>query len=369
MLNKKKILCILQLAPPVHGASMINGYLVSSDLINQNFNLEVINLQFNKSIKKLEKFSISKIFKALGYTFTIVKKMAGFSPDLVYYTISTKGFSFYRDAFYILIIKLFRSKIVLHFHSKGLKPDAQGNFIKKFLYSRILKTSSNICLSTSLKPDIEIVAKSVPYIVPNGIPEFSNHAADKVTEANPVPVILYLSNYIESKGILILIEALGILKKQHHSFNVRLVGAPGDVDLVMLNKLILDNNLSSSVNVTGPLYDENKFTELRKADMFVFPTYNDAFPLVLLEAMQFRLPVISTFEGGIPDMVRNNVNGILVEKKNAVMLAEKIAGLLDNPTLRKSMGNSGYQAFKENYTLQHFETNMYKTFNEILGDS
>ena len=100
---KKKILCILQLAPPIHGASMINGYLVSSDLINQNFNLEIINLQFNKSIKKLEKFSIAKVFKALGYTFTIVNKMTGFKPDLVYFTISTKGFSFYRDALYFLL--------------------------------------------------------------------------------------------------------------------------------------------------------------------------------------------------------------------------------------------------------------------------
>jgi glycosyltransferase involved in cell wall biosynthesis len=369
MLNKKKILCILQLAPPVHGASMVNGYLISSDLINQNFKLEVINLRFNKSIKKLEKFSIAKILKALGYTFTILKKMTGFAPDLVYYTISTKGFSFYRDAFYILIIKLFRSKIVLHFHSKGLKPDAQGNFMKKFLYGRILKNSSCICLSMSLKRDIELVAGSVPYIVPNGIPELSNHVPDKILQVDPVPVILYLSNLIESKGILILIEALGILKKQDYHFNARLVGAPADVDMETLNKLILTNNLSSSVNVTGPLYNEDKFTEFRKADMFVFPTYNDAFPLVLLEAMQFRLPVISTFEGGIPDMIRNNINGILVEKKNTLMLADKIAGLLVNPLLRKSMGNSGYQAFKENYTLKQFEANMYKTFNEILGDS
>ncbi len=366
---KKKILCILQLAPPIHGASMINGYLVSSDLINQNFNLEIINLQFNKSIKKLEKFSIAKVFKALGYTFTIVNKMAGFKPDLVYFTISTKGFSFYRDALYLFIIKLCRCKIVLHFHSKGLNPDAHGNFIKKFLYSLILKNSSNICLSTRLRTDIEKVSGSVPYVVPNGIPEFSNHVSDYIPEANTIPVILYLSNYIESKGILILIEALGILKKQNYSFNARLVGAPGDIDVEMMNKLILINNLSSSVNVTGPLYNENKLAEFRKADMFVFPTFNDAFPLVLLEAMQFRLPVISTFEGGIPDMIRNNVNGILVEKKNAVMLADKIAGLLVNPPLRKSMGNCGYQAFKENYTLQHFETNMYKTFKEILGES
>ena len=221
--------------------------------------------------------------------------------------------------------------------------------MKKFLYGRVFKNTACICLSPILKPDIEKVAGSQPYIVPNGIPEFNTHMPEKTPENHSEPQILYLSNYIQSKGILILIEALGILKKRDYTFNARLVGAPGDVDMEMLNELIILNNLSSSVTATGPLYDENKIAEFRNADMFVFPTYydNEAFPLVLLEAMQFSLPVISTFEGGIPDMIRNNVNGILVEKKNAVVLADKIAGLLVNPPLRKSMGNSGYQVLKK----------------------
>jgi glycosyltransferase involved in cell wall biosynthesis len=99
------------------------------------------------------------------------------------------------------------------------------------------------------------------------------------------------------------------------------------------------------VEITGPRYGEEKYGELRKADLFVFPTYNDAFPLVTLEAMQFALPVISTNEGGVPDIVNDGETGFLVERQNVEQLAEKIALLLQNKELRQMMGQKGYERF------------------------
>jgi glycosyltransferase involved in cell wall biosynthesis len=83
--------------------------------------------------------------------------------------------------------------------------------------------------------------------------------------------------------------------------------------------------------------------------------------------MQFGLPVISTFEGSIPDIVINNETGFLVETQNAQMLAEKIAILLKDKDLRIEMGKKGYERFINNYTLNHFENSMNKTFWKILG--
>ncbi len=74
------------------------------------------------------------------------------------------------------------------------------------------------------------------------------------------------------------------------------VGAPFDVTIEMLEKMINKHNLTENAKVTGPMVGHNKYQQLQQADLFVFPTYNEAFPLVILEAMQFRLPVISTFE-------------------------------------------------------------------------
>ena len=111
---------------------------------------------------------------------------------------------------------------------------------------------------------------------------------------------------------------------------------------------------------------DEKYLEFQKADIFVFPSFNDAFPLVILEAMQFSLPVISTFEGSIPDIIIDNVTGFLVETHNAYRLAERIAILLKDKDLRIEMGKKGYERFINNFTLSHFENNMNKTFQSIL---
>jgi len=204
--------------------------------------------------------------------------------------------------------------------------------------------------------------------VPNGIilhPEYTKTIPSKEEYSTK---ILFLSNYSCTKGVLTLMDALNILNKQGLKFKVRLVGAPLDLTIEFLKNLSEKYKLSEIVEVTGPLYDDQKIREFQNADIFVFPTYynNEAFPLVLLEAIQFGLPVISTFEGGIPDIVLNNETGFLIESQNAVILAEKIAILLNDKDLSIKMGKKGYERFINNYTIDHFENNMKSVFQNIL---
>jgi glycosyltransferase involved in cell wall biosynthesis len=367
--QKNKILLIVQLPPPVHGASVMNNYLVSSEKLKNKFNLEIINLQFIRKIEEITRFSLRKIYKSIYYSFEIIRKISVHKPDLVYFTLSLSGYALYRDAFYVFLIKLLRKKIVFHLHGKGIKSEMKKNAVKKYLYQLVFRNTYVICLSQSLTKDIEDVNKSIPFVVPNGIQQRKPIVEKKSSDEGYIPQILYLSNYMRDKGITVLIDALKILKDQGYVFNSRLVGAPIDLKTEFLHKLINDNNLSDCVQITGPLYDKEKTDELNNADLFVFPTRypNEAFPLVILEAMQFGLPVISTYEGGIPEMVVDNRTGFLVESQNPQMLAEKIAILLNDKDMRTEMGKQGLQRFIANYTLERFETDMINTFNSILS--
>ena len=368
-IKSRKILCILQLPPPLHGASLMNNYVINSEVIRNSFDTDVVNLQFSKSVKELEKFSFLKLYKAFFYGFEIVNRVVIQKPDLVYFSLAPKGFAFYRDAFYVFLLKLLKRRIVFHLHGKGIKRESKNNFLKRYIYKYVFKNTHVICLSEHLSEDISEVYRSVAFIVPNGIeiePKF-NRIVNRFNRS--CPQILFLSNYICNKGILILIEALGILHNQGYLFNARLVGAPADLTIEILENTITNQNLTEVAKVLGPLYGDDKFLEFQNADIFVFPTFyeNEASPLVILEAMQFSLPVISTFEGGIPEIVIDKETGFLVETYNAQMLAEKIAILLKDENKRIEMGKKGYERFINNYTLNHFENKMNKTFWEIFG--
>ena len=114
----------------------------------------------------------------------------------------------------------------------------------------------------------------------------------------------------------------------------------------------------------GKKYGTYKAEVFSKADIFAFPTYNETFGLVLVEAMQFSLPVVSTFEGGIPDVVEDGETGFLVPQNDAVALAEKLELLIKDPVLRKEMGEMGREKYEAEFTLAAFE----ERFTTILKE-
>jgi glycosyltransferase involved in cell wall biosynthesis len=99
------------------------------------------------------------------------------------------------------------------------------------------------------------------------------------------------------------------------------------------------------------------------ADVFVQPTFDDCFPLTLVEAMQYSLPIASTDVGAIPDMVQDGVNGFVCKQQDVDSLVNALEQLITNPALRQQMGEAGYQRYKELYTLEAFE----KRFVELLS--
>ncbi|MBC8111684.1 MAG: hypothetical protein H7Y04_11540, partial [Verrucomicrobia bacterium] len=211
--SKPKILFVVNLPPPLHGASLMNEFALKSALLNTNFTISVINLTTAKNIDDLGSFSLTKVFFSLGKAFHILMEMLFFRPQLVYFTLAPVGFAFYRDAFFILLIKLFRKKIVFHLHGKGIEKSLKSNKIYATLAKMVFRNNFVICLAEKLTFDISnLVHTSKIFIVNNGV---ASTAEVTFTEKNQEFInILYLSNYVKSKGILDLIDAVAIISHQ-----------------------------------------------------------------------------------------------------------------------------------------------------------
>lgn len=364
--RKPRILFIMQLPPPVHGASLMNQNLVNSKLIGTAFDTRAINITTARDIGAIGKFSVSKVFSMFLHFFRIAKQLVLFKPALVYFTVSISGFAFYRDAMYICLVKLFKPALVLHLHGKGIQAGAAGSRLFKYLSKKILSGTYSIHLSPLLLADTEGIKNRKRFVVANGIPVVV--PANMIKETNQVTQLLYLSNYVKTKGIIDVIDAVALAAGSNRHFKLNLVGKPFDYSIAALEDYIKTKNVSDIVTVSGPSYGEEKYRELQRADVFIFPTYyqNEAFPISLLEAMQFRLAIITTDEGGIPDMIDNDITGYIVRKRDVAALAEKILFLLENPGKRNALGTAARKKFDEQYTIDHFEKNMLRVFTEVL---
>lgn len=353
------ILFILHLPPPVHGAAMMGNYIKDSALVNKTFDCRFINLTAAESLQDIGAFRWRKI----SGTWILLKKIRAEvkakRPDLVYFTANATGMAFYRDWLVVQMLKAWGCRIVVHYHNKGVRT-RQSRWLDNMLYRKFFKGLKVILLAESLYQDVaKYVDRKDVLICPNGIPT-ATEQEPTTKPHNIVPHILFLSNLIESKGVLVLLDALKILKEQGYYFACDFVGSEtAEIPTSRFQQEAKARGLVEQTIFHGKKLGSEKEVYLRNADIFTLPSNNEAFPLVNLEAMQHKLPIVTTNVGGIPDVVKDGINGLIVEvqggKVKPEQLAEKIAILLNNEALRLQMGETGYLLYDKYFTLHKFE--------------
>src|SRR5690606_2360875 len=200
----------------------------------------------------------------------------------------------------------------------------------------------------------------------NGIPQASKTILMRKRENLEEVQILFLSNLMRAKGVFVLLEACKILHQKQLSFHCTFIGGESDITSEMFQKKVIELGLISRVHEAGRKYGAEKGLAFSEADIFAFPTLNETFGLVNLEAMQFSLPVVSTLEGGIPDVVEEGKTGFLVEKGNAEAFAEKLEILITHVDIRNQMGTAGKSRFESHFTLTTFENCLSSKIRKLI---
>jgi len=184
-------------------------------------------------------------------------------------------------------------------------------------------------------------------------------------------ILSVASGLVEKKGILYLIEACRILKDRGHTFRCLIVGQDEDgTKKREYEDLIERIHLEGVVSMMGLVPQEKLIPLYQASTMFVLPSIvdrdgdRDGVPVSLMEAMAAELPVISTHISGIPELIEDEVTGLLVNQRDPELLADAMERIMNDDRLKKKLGENGRKKVIEEFDISKNCRDLRKLFEE-----
>ncbi len=363
------VLLMGQFPPPYGGLSLINKSITEHSFNNVIFYCIKLNVGKTHESKiqslGLKSFNlIYAIVKAIYYKFK-------FKISILYYAPSgPKAETVIRDIILLSVLRIFFNKVVFHFHSAGLSLYLQNkSSIFRNIALRAYKFPDYAIQTSSLNPnDGKYIKSKKVVIIPNGIKdEFTNYKFTRHKDVERCH-ILFVGLLCESKGVMILLQALNKVKEDRKNIKCHFIGEfSSEYFKQRVLKFCIENSLESIVEFAGVKIGHEKWKYFEKADIFCFPTFfeHESFGIVLLEAMMFGIPIISTLWRGIPEVVKENQQGFLIPINDAESLHAKLDILIRDPSLRNEMGENGRKLFIEKFISEIFFNKLERVFIDL----
>ena len=181
--------------------------------------------------------------------------------------------------------------------------------------------------------------------------------------------VLAVGRLVSKKGFDTLIEACAILKRAGVSFETLIVGESGEHEIELKNRIVR-HRLEAHIKLAGPRTQAQLLREYQQATVFCLPCRvlengdRDGIPNVLMEAMSCGLPVVTTDVSGIPELIRNGVNGLLIPPDDPAAMAEALQGLFHDPVLAESLGSEAVKTIRENFDGERTTKGLESLFGE-----
>jgi glycosyltransferase involved in cell wall biosynthesis len=267
-----------------------------------------------------------------------------------------------RKCFFLLLSKIFHKKIILHIHNIRtilfLKDGPK--LVIKILNWVIGFSDVIIVLSSSMKKELEKIQNNKIIKVLNN-PCSVNPIRNNINKKSDCN-IFFAGLICKEKGCYDLLYSFQriLIKKP----NLKLVMA-GNGEIDKIKKIISDIGIEKSVRLTGWIDDKGMEKEYNNATIFCLPSYQEGMPIVLIEAMAYRLPVITTPVGVINDFIKSGVNGMITPVGNIQMLSKNILKLLEDKKLRMVISNNGYKLAVQKFSREKIVKNLDYIYKQI----
>lgn len=364
-MEKKKICFIAQFPPPIHGLSKAVEILYQSEL-QALFDFEKIdisnNLNFIKNLKYIRESN----------------------ANLFYFTISQTRLGNLRDLIILNVLKMQHKKCVVHLHGgyyRQLVDHKLSKWQRQANYHAISQLDGAVVLGPSLKKNfMGMLPVEKIYVVPNCIEEKylinDEQFEAKLSLINDgcIKHVLYLSNFIASKGYRQVLELAKIEKEMSmqnnkQTFHFDFAGDFFDVkEKKYFWNYINQNNLTEYVTYHGIVTGKQKQELLKKCEIFVLMTRypKEGQPISILEAMGNGMAVITTDHAGIPDIIEDQKNGIVVSRETNMKVLYQEMHI--NSEKLKTIMRRNRKNCKENYNQKLYIKNIGKIFSGVANN-
>ena len=358
--KSKKILIIGPFPDPISGVSLANK-IVKKVLGESNlFATDYVNSAYPLFENEIGVFSIKKLIFFLKINFKIFKI---FKTDIVYITPGQTFYGILKYAFFILISSALNKELIIHVHGNYLGKQYQEltGFKKKIFHFLVSRFTKGIVLSNSLKQNL------IPFIQERSIFCLPNFAQDFLLSTTKKNInnelrIFYLSNLMEEKGILCLLNALINLEKNNVIYKAKIAG---NIDQKYSKKILNLLNGLKNTQYIGVVHGYEKKKLLDWGNIFVLPTFYkmEGQPISILEAMATENLVITTDHAGISDIFTDKLNGYFVKKNNVESIQDILYYITFNKNELEKIAMYNKEYFLDNFTENKFKHNLLNILN------
>lgn len=354
-------LFIAPVPPPVHGGALAMQFLLP---MAEECHIRHINSQFAAGLNDLGAFSLRKAFRLGRYAAQLVREVFTRKVRTVVLTPTFYLGPFVKDAVFIwLASAVLRRRCVAWFHMdfRIMRYESRPAWVRALVRHTLLRCERFVVVSDGLKPllpawipaeRVDAVANGVE--VPGAL--LANPPERSAAGAGEKVRVLYLSNLEEAKGWRVLLEAAREICAAFPEVEFILHGNPAFGETADGIRAEIDKNPAGGrIVFKGPAYGAEKWKAFAEADLFCFPSFHEAFPLAVLEAMASGLPIVASRVGAVADAVEDGRGGHLVEPRDAGPLAVALRSLVADAALRRGCGTFNRARFLERYTLAAYQ--------------
>jgi glycosyltransferase involved in cell wall biosynthesis len=361
------ILIIGAVPPPYVGPYLAMQRLLASEPFKKNLRVHFLDTSDHRETDNIGQLDWGNITLGLQHAAKCLLILLTRWPRCVYLGISQGTWGYLRDLTFILPAVLLGRRIVIH-----LRGSEFDTFYRQMpgplrLLTKLVFRRVDLCIvlgETLRRVMSELLDPDRIRVIPNGIDvrPFDDYPRRPAASGGGKR-ILFLSHLMRRKGIFEALEAFALVLKRHPDARLTMAGGwqnRADEDQFMERLKAL--GIQGSVSFTGVVHGNTKFETFASHDIFFFPPVEpEGLPWVILEAMSSRLPVVSTSQGAIAEVVRDGTTGFVCKPVPAD-LAARLCQLIEQPELAAKMGQEGHVRVSRHYSEDTYQ----KAVSEVL---